>query len=184
MMIEGKPLLALRDCFCGATMTPSDPPFMLDTNVFNTVLDGKISLASFEGSRALVIGVQWDELSRTRDPERRSALLKTFEMVNPEVGLAASFAFDIEGAGLDQACWNDGSGKFEKMRQRLHELDKPKKRSKKKAEEVFLNQERDVLIAETAIKVGAVLVSGDKNLRQVVAEFGGRAIAPSEFMTG
>jgi hypothetical protein len=165
-------------------MTLSDPPFMLDTNVFNDVLDGKVSLVPFGGGRVLVIGVQRDELSRTSDPERRSALLKTFEMVNPEVELASSFAFGIEGAGWDQAYWNDGSGKFEKMRARLRELDKPKKRrSMNKAEAVFLNQERDILIAETVIKVGAVLVSGDTNLRQVVEEFGGRAMDPSELTT-
>jgi predicted nucleic acid-binding protein len=34
----------------------------------------------------------------------------------------------------------------------------------------------DVVIAETAIKNSATLVSRDANLRQVVSEFGGRAI--------
>ena len=82
---------------------------MLDTNVFDDVLSGKVPLSSFDGNCVLVIGVQHDELHRTPDPERRSALLKTFEAVKPEITLAASFAFDIEGAGLDQACWNDGS---------------------------------------------------------------------------
>jgi rRNA-processing protein FCF1 len=84
------------------------------------------------------------------------------------VGLASSFAFDIEGAGFDQAYWNDGSGKFQKMRKRLQVLDRNNKNP--------LNQERDILIAETAIKNGVTLVSDDRNLRQVVSEFGGCAI--------
>ena len=44
-----------------------------------------------------------------------------------------------------------------------------------------LNQVHDILIAETAIKKHAVLVSGDKNLRQVVSDFGGRAMTPQQF---
>ena len=55
------------------------------------------------------------------------------------------------------------------MLARLQQLD-PKK------EKFKLNQVRDILIAETAIKKGAILVSGDSNLRQVVSEFGGHAI--------
>ncbi len=140
---------------------------MLDTNVFNRLLDGNISPSSFEGHRLLVTGIQRDELSKTKDDARRTALLATFEAISPEVGLASSFALGIEGAGFDQAYWNDGSGNFEKMRKRLQALDRNKKP---------LNQERDILIAETAIKNGATLVSDDRNLRQVVAEFGGCAI--------
>jgi hypothetical protein len=89
------------------------------------------------------------------------------------VAPTSSFAFDIEGAGFDEACWNDGSRHYESMLQRLKELD-PNSKS-------FLNQTRDILIAETAIKNGATLVSGDKNLRQVVSEFGGRAIDHKQF---
>ena len=116
---------------------------MLDTNVFNRVLDGNILLSSFEGHRLLVTGIQRDELSKTKDDVKRTKLLATFEAISPEVVLASSFAFDIEGAGFDQAYWNDGSGKFEEMRKLLQELDRNKK---------LLNQERDILIAETAIK--------------------------------
>jgi predicted nucleic acid-binding protein len=38
-------------------------------------------------------------------------------------------------------------------------------------------QVRDILIAETAIKNAAVLVTADSNLRQVVSEFGGHALS-------
>jgi len=143
--------------------------YMLDTNIFNHVLDGKISMLSLDGRRLLVTDIQRDELAKTKDDARRTALLAQFGAVNPEVMLTASFAFDIEGAGLDQACWNDGSGLYQKMLARLRQLD-PKSKNP-------MNQERDILIAETAIKSGATLVSGDVNLQQVVAEFGGRAIA-------
>ena len=149
---------------------------MLDTNVFNAVLDGKISLASFDGCRVLVIGVQADELHSTKNAERRASLLAKFEEIHPTRMLASSFCFGIESAGFDQANWNDGSGNFDRMLARLQRLDAKKKRRKRTKEEEELNQLRDVLIAETAVKNGAILVTGDSNLRQVVSEFGGRAI--------
>jgi hypothetical protein len=90
-----------------------------------------------------------------------------------QVTVASSFAFDVEGAGWGEACFNDGSGNFEKMLGRLRELDRTKKSP--------LGQVRDILIAETAIKSGATFVTNDKNLRQVTSEFGGRAINHLEF---
>lgn len=141
---------------------------MLDTNVFNHVLDGKISSSSLEGHRLLVTGVQASELRATRNADKRADLLAVFEEIRPASTLASSFCFDIEGAGFDQANWNDGSGNFDKMLARVQQLDtKTKER---------LNQLRDILIAETAIKSGATLVSSDSNLRQVVSEFGGDAM--------
>jgi hypothetical protein len=69
--------------------------------------------------------------------------------VSPAWIPASSFAWDIEGAGWDEACWNDGTGQFEEMLTRLRELDLKTKDP--------LNQVRDILIAETAIKNCATL---------------------------
>jgi predicted nucleic acid-binding protein len=155
---------------------------MLDTNVFNDIHSGKIPLALFAGKRLLSTGIQEDELRNTKNQEKRDGLLAVFERVGPVVTLCASFALDIEGAGFGQAYWNDGTGNVEKMRDRLRELDGGNKRhTHLTEEELRLNQERDILIAETAIKNGAVLVTGDKNLRRVVEEFGGRAVDFVEF---
>jgi hypothetical protein len=129
-------------------------------------------LASFAGHRLLVIGVQADELRATKDDQLREELLAVFEEINPEGVSASSFALGIEGAGFDQACWNDGSGNFGKMLDRLQQLD----RENKKKKDLLLNQLCDVLIAETAIKNKATLVSGDKNLQKIVSEFGGCAV--------
>ncbi|HEY2915324.1 MAG TPA: hypothetical protein VGK21_18310 [Candidatus Angelobacter sp.] len=148
-------------------MTAANQGLMLDTTFFNHVLDGKILPESFVGRRLLVIGVQADELRATRNTIRRADLLAVYEEICPMSVLASSFTFDIEGAGFGQACWNDG-GNFEKMLARLQQLDPKNKK--------LPGQLRDILIAETAIKNGATLVSGDSNLRQVVSEFGGHAI--------
>jgi predicted nucleic acid-binding protein len=144
--------------------------YMLDTNIFNAILDGKAASTSLKGHRLLVTGIQADELRATSSPERRAALLNVYKEIRPTSLPSSSFAFDIEGAGFGQAYWNDGSGNFEKMLARLRELDPGGKNA--------ANQVRDVLIAETAMKNGAILVSRDSNLRQVVSEFGGKCTDP------
>jgi hypothetical protein len=160
------------------------PAYMFDTNAFNDVLDEKIPLSALAGKRILATRVQKDELSNAKKLPRREALLGIFATVAPEILPGASFLLDIEGAGLDQAEWNDGSGNFDKMLNRLQELDATHKRKKNRdEEELTRNQLRDVSIAETAIKNAAVLVSGDFNLRQVVSEFGGRAVSSTEFLS-
>jgi predicted nucleic acid-binding protein len=159
----------------------SDTTYLLDTNVFNDLLDGKMALALVEGRRVIVTGVQKGELMDTRDPGRTAALLTIFEEVEAETVLTASAAWDISGAGWDQACWNDETGRYEKMLARLRALDGEKK-TKRKA--LRANQEKDILIAETALKEGAVLVTGDGNLRTVVIEFGGEAMKTEEFLGG
>jgi predicted nucleic acid-binding protein len=147
--------------------------YMLDTNIFNAILDGRARSTSLMGHRLLVTGVQADELRATKKPERRTALLNVYMEIHPVSLPSSSFAFDIEGAGSGQANWNDGSGNFEKMLARLQQLDAKNKNAS--------NQVRDILIAETAIKHRAILVSGDSNLRQVVSEFEGSTLAPVSF---
>jgi predicted nucleic acid-binding protein len=103
-----------------------DQIYMLDTNVFSDVLDGKISPEVFAGDRLFVIGVQIDEIQATKKIERRESLLAVFAVfkdIAPTSLRASSFAFDIEGAGFNQAHWNDGSGNFDKMLSRLQTLE-------------------------------------------------------------
>lgn len=152
--------------------------FMLDTNVFNRVLDGIIQPPDKTGCRFLVTGVQADECRATLCPTRRAALLQTIEVISPELCSASSSCFGIEGAGFGQAEWNDGSGRFDAMLARLNVLDK-----KQKTPAQHLNQIRDIVIAETALKLGATLVSDDGNLRQVLSEFGGKSVPSSSWQT-
>lgn len=145
--------------------------YMLDTGIFNSLLDGAISVEALPAGSLLVTGVQADELGATPNQDRRAQLLAMFHQVRPTIVHAASFVWEIEGAGLDQAHWNDGSGTFPRMLGRLQELDKGKPKRKD-----LKNQLRDVVIAETAIKNHATLISNDENLRTIVLEFGGYAI--------
>ncbi|TXM97282.1 hypothetical protein FV242_31930 [Methylobacterium sp. WL64] len=148
----------------------SSPAFMLDTNVFSRVLDGVLPVPNKAGRRFLVLGVQADECQATRAPARRAGLLRVMEEVAPGLCAATSFCIGIEGAGLGQAHWNDGTGRFNVMLARLKALDpKPPRKD--------ANQIRDIVIAETALKLGATLVSDDVALRAVMTEFGGIAVA-------
>ena len=146
--------------------------YMLDTTVFNDVLDQKIDLSPYPSGHLLVTAVQEHELRDTKDPDRRSKLLGVFKDIAPAILTASSACFDIAGAGFDEAHWNDGSGRFEAMLSRLQALTNRRKSR-------LPNQIKDIVIAETAIKNNAVLISQDGNLRIVVIEHGGEAI-PAE----
>ena len=149
--------------------------YMLDTVVFNDLLKLNITRDLFANLKIIVTQVQRSELLATKDEAIRTSLLNLFEAVCATPVAASSFLFGVEGAGWDEANWSDGSGIFEKMLARLRELDAEKRcKRKMKPEDLFLNQLRDVSITETALKVGAILVTRDKSLRTIVGEFGGR----------
>jgi len=152
----------------------SDDPkfFMLDTNVFNEFCDGSLPLDCLRGRRLLVTGIQEAELWNCEDEARRNALRDTFEKVNADWEPAAQFAFEMAGAGFDQGSWGVNDHTHEAMLIRLRELERVKAGS---------NQIADVLIAETAMRRDAVLVSGDKNLRTMASEFGVEVMSLNEF---
>jgi len=171
---------------------------MLDTNIFNrlvkeeafdmTALANLCRLGETQVGRWLATDIQLDELRQTKDEERRNELVLAFHETGAERLPAASFAFDIEGAGWDQAHWNDGSGLIERMLTRLAEIElgvkKRRRQTKLAVGETDLNPYRDILIAETAMKAGATLVTGDEHLCQVAVEFGIRVLyAPPQTPT-
>ena len=147
--------------------------YMLDTNVFNNVLDGKIPVEEFRGLRVLATHVQCDELNETavKDPTRAVALLNVFNQIEPDVKSTSSAIWDVSKS--DQSSWSNEDGILKSMLDRLRELDAATGKKHRDAR----NPRRDALIAETAIKNKAILISGDQNLRRVVEEFGGRGRA-------
>jgi predicted nucleic acid-binding protein len=137
--------------------------FVLDTNVFNRVLDGRFTLSEIPDATGFVASqVQFCELGKTRDPVRRAALLETFHHINAETQPAA-FSFDIPGAGWDEGKWTDGQC-ASSLRSDLEAL-KPK-----------FNNWHDALIAEVALTNGFGLVTGDRNLEIVATKHGVRVI--------
>ena len=152
--------------------------YMLDTNAFNHVLDDNTPVEAFRGLHLLATHVQWDELNATalKNPTRAAALLAVFERIAPDIAITETAVWDV--SRWDQAKYTSGDGVFERMLARLRELDK--EAGKKHRDP--LNPVRDVLIAETAIKIGATFVTGDQSLRRLVVEFGGRAVELDEVL--
>jgi hypothetical protein len=58
-------------CCGGSQMTK----YMLDTNIFNRVLDGDIPVVDFQDLHVFATHVQLDELNATKDTARAAALL-------------------------------------------------------------------------------------------------------------
>ncbi len=133
--------------------------YMLDTTVFNRILDGRFSVAVLPDVTGFVATkVQLSELKATNDPDRRAKLLSTFSDVAPDIE-HASFSFDIPGAGFDEGCWR-AEDHATKLRTELEAM-KPK-----------LNNWQDALIAEAALCGGYGLATAAKNLALVAARHG------------
>ena len=135
------------------------PGLMLDTNVFNHLIDGRLDLARLQGRKLFATHVQIGELRKTPDEARRNELLALFEELNIEHHPTSSMVAGISVAG--GACASDGK-LYESMRGELNALNKGKR-----------NNSEDILIAETAIVNGLTLLTGDRHLIAVTEKFGG-----------
>jgi predicted nucleic acid-binding protein len=164
---------------------------MFDTNVFNRILDGIVSVESLTGHvEAVATHIQLDELQQTKNQERRGALGAIFSAVLAEAVPTDSFLPDV--SRLDQA--RLGGGRLVPtasavygistygdanysaadnlqavLRSRLDSLNGAKQ-----------NNVQDVLIAETSIKAGYVLVTDDSDLAAVAKEYGGQCASVRE----
>jgi len=138
---------------------------MLDTTEFNAVAKGQVSVSAYAGRRLFATHAQLDELDNTASEQLRAQLRAAFEEIAAENLPTESAVWDVSKS--DQAKWPAEDGIFERMLARLQELDRRTRQP---------NQILDILLAETAIKNELTLVSGDRNLRCVTKEFGGRAI--------
>lgn len=144
--------------------------YMLDTNIFNRVLDGDIPVEDFQDLHVFATHVQLDELNATKDTARAAALLNVFKRIEPEVVVTSSAAWDV--SKWDQASWSAEDSLSQKILGRLRELDAETGKTHRDPN----NAVRDALIAETVIRNRVILISEDRNLRRVVEEFGGHAV--------
>jgi predicted nucleic acid-binding protein len=135
--------------------------YMLDTNVFNWLVQGDLSIDDLPSNGDFVATpVQRAELEATRTDEKREALLAMFSEVVIDL-YSASLSFDVRGAGFDQGRWTDG-----KLASAIRS-DLERKRKKR-------NNVQDALIAETAITNGFILVTCDGELRRAAEAHGCR----------
>jgi hypothetical protein len=142
--------------------------YMLDTTEFNAIVEGKVDISAYAGMRLFATHIQLDELSNTRSEEKRTRLRAAFEKLGPDRLLTESAVWGISKWG--ESKWSSGDGMYDGMLALLRTLDKGKKPPE--------NQHRDILIAETAIKWGLTLITGDCKLRKVTEKFGGKTTDP------
>ena len=140
----------------------SNRTYMLDTNVFNHILDEKFDIANLKGLRLKATHIQWDEIGNTKDQGRKDALLSIFEFLTEETTPTTSAVFGISVFGAACPGSSGADNIFPGMHQELGALNK-KKRS----------NVRDILIAETSVRNGWILITSDSDLFLVVTKYGG-----------
>ncbi len=158
--------------------------YMFDTNIFNNILDRKIDLDRFVGRATFyATHIQFDELSNTKDSQRRTALLGLFgEITGVEV---PTESFVLDTSRLDQArlggdqvipteSWVWGISRWGQARWTASDnLYDPIKSELDRLNHAKPNNIKDALISETTIKNELTLVTHDRDLFHVTTKFGG-----------
>lgn len=139
---------------------------MLDTNIFNRVLDGQVCIDVFSKNSIYITHIQHDELEATNNALRRKQLLEIFHLIKKEKIPTESAIFDI--SRFDECKFSDGI----LCEQIKKELDAVEKKP---------NNIQDALIAETSIENNLILITTDRHLQEIVCRLNGRAMSLSEF---
>ena len=139
---------------------------MLDTNIFNRVLNDQLDIQAFASLGTFhITHLQEDELKQTANEQRKTDLLALFKRV------------EQHRVATESAVWNVS---------RWNEAKWTPEDSICGAIKTALKQDRgnlrDSLIAETCIKNGYILVTDDIDLRKVIMEFSGKAITLDELL--
>ena len=133
--------------------------YVVDTNIFNKLLDGVISIDDLpRDSEFFASHIQIDEINNTTDKERRARLLLSFEGLETKFLQTESMVWDV--SRWDQSKW-DGTA-YEKLKSDLDALNKSK-----------ANNPHDALIAEVALLNGHTLLTADRHLADVFQRHGG-----------
>lgn len=166
---------------------------MFDTNVFNRIVDAKITPESLIGHvTAYATHIQRDEINNTKAVERRIMLAKVFDDVVSVSDPTASFVIGTSRLGEariggsrevpttsavwgvsrgGKANWSAEDDLYSIFKSELDKLNQNKP-----------NNIHDALIAETAIKGGYILVTDDADLATVTKKYGGNCLSVAELL--
>lgn len=134
--------------------------YVLDTNVFNRLVDGSLELASLpSGGDFIATHIQIDEINATNDAERRELLSQKFAEVGPKVVSTESMVWGVGRWG--EGKWGSGT-LFKKLKSDLDQLNKSK-----------ANNVQDALIGEVVIAKRYTPITCDRDLATVVQGNGG-----------
>lgn len=140
--------------------------YMLDTNVFDAVLDGTIPVDAIDGP-LYSTSIQRNEIEAVPNEERRASLLKSFH-VTTKLNTPAA-VWDV--SSWDEAKFGtDDQNRFvEEFASELRAVDHS---SRKRPKDPLKNSMRDALIALTAREHDLVLVTCDRNLEALAMRYG------------
>lgn len=151
------------------TAEENNQRFMLDTNIFNRILDGQIDFQASNNVTLYVTHIQFDEINNTKDTVRKNGLLAVFKDVEQEKIPTESSLWGI--SKWDECKWDKENSLRDAIKTKL---DKRKKKE---------NNSQDSLIAITAIRRHLILVTNDRNLRETVNELSGKSVDFSQFLS-
>ena len=145
--------------------------YILDTNIFNRIVDGELNAKEI-GERAALCAthVELNEVQNTKNDDRRELLLNKFESVDAKPSPTTSAVW-----GVSEWVSAEFTSKDSKYPNIVEELNK--KNGGKD------NNVRDALIADTAMSLGLTLVTEDRHLFEVVAEAGGSVVRLKDFLS-
>lgn len=130
--------------------------YLLDTNIFNQLVDGRISFADLPSDGPfLATYLQMQEIGNTKRQERREVLQSKFQEINPQTVAVETSLWGVTPYG--EGKYGGDSDLFKSL---LVELD-AKNNAKK-------NNYADVLIAEVTIVNGHTLITADQDLADLV----------------
>lgn len=155
------------------TKDTSSKCYMLDTNIFDALAKGRLSLDRLPSDGELrATRVQLEELKNTENNHLRSQLLTTFtEIIAHDSIIPSAFALGVAGAGLNEGVWRSDGGLWNAVKQDLDDewAKMPTKKQKKSRRE---NNPKDSSIAEAAKSNDYILLTCDRNLAIVAEKHG------------
>lgn len=143
--------------------------YMFDTNIFNHIIDNKISIDFSKGrNEYFVTHIQEDEIKNTPSDKRRNELLNIFHSIKQTETLTESSVYGISKYGGGKY----GGGEiFHKIRDELNK-DKPRR---------VESNTRDALIAEVCLINNFILVTDEEKLSNIVKRMQGKVVTLDEF---
>ncbi len=140
--------------------------YVLDTNIFNRMVDGKFSLESLPaGCELVACHIQIDEINKTSDEDRRARLFLV--LAKQRITIASTETFVLDVSRLDNAKLGNGV-RYNEIKTALDQLNSMKK-----------NNANDALIGELALANGHVLVTTDRDLAIVMRALGCEVFSPA-----
>lgn len=133
--------------------------YLLDTCIFNWIVNGTHTLSDLPVGEYLVTHIQRDEIGKVSDEARRKALLSTFELCEAEQVPTGVFVLGV--SRIAQAALG-GGGAYHRIYTELTALDGSKRKCQ--------SHMADAIIGATAHVRGVGLVTADADFFQVMKE--------------